>query len=294
MAWHLPSVSPSPDPAWAPRLGMAAALFAGMLAAGLMLTWIIDPGADPGTLIVVGPALAVVGFVASRRFERSPAVPRRSLRDLGETARAFALAALLLSGPVVMIHLVLGDPGPAVADGWQAEGVRDLDAACPAADVPRGTFADLGDGSHAPAVRCIGWWGLAQGSADGHFVPTAPATRAQTVTLIGRLSSAVGLQAASPGADSFGADGSVTRGQAVTFVVGVLDRASGGAPAGVASDAQAGAIDADVLDRAVAYGLVDDRSGRFEHPVTRGQLASLLARALDAAVTAGAATVPGD
>lgn len=125
-----------------------------------------------------------------------------------------------------------------------------IDQAC--AGAPAGRFADV-SGPHEPAIDCLGWWGVTQGAGDGLYRPAAQVSRAQMAS----------------------------------FVAATLRLSGGTLPASPprAFSDTAGNVHATAIDQLAALGVVGGVGGGRYHPtgtVTRGQMASFLARAWEA------------
>jgi hypothetical protein len=199
-------------------------------------------------------------------------------------------------------------------------GDGELDAAC--TDAPRGRFPDVSRSDvHAAAIDCLVWWQVAGGFADGRFGGSRDVTRGQMARFVSTAILAAGGRLPAPGgafpdssttiherpierlaaADVIGgfpdgrfrASASVTRGQMATFLAGVLDEldvpSTRGQAGGGFSDVT-GTTHAAAIERAAALGIATGFADGTFRPgalVTRAQMASFLARTLDAAVRAG-------
>ena len=192
-------------------------------------------------------------------------------------------------------------------------------AACGSAT--RSGFADSTvDATHAASIDCLAWWGIAGGFEDGSFRPALAVTRGQMATFltatllaadralpppgpgfedshsavharpIARLSEA-GLASGFPDG-TFRPGTEVTRAQMSSFLVRLLRHLGVSLPAaGTPPFPDAvGDHHAEAIAAVAAAGItVGDTSGAF-HPaehVTRGQMATFLARALGLAVADG-------
>ena len=210
-------------------------------------------------------------------------------------------------------------PDADAPDADRGFGDGPLDAAC--AEAPRGRFPDVAAGDvHAAAIDCLVWWQVAGGFGDGRFVGSQDVTRGQMARFVATSILATGTRLPAPagtfpdaattvhrrpierlaaagvvgGFDDgrFRAGAPVTRGQMATFLVGVLDQLDvppGGGDTGGFTDV-AGTTHVAAIERAAALGLAtgfDDGTFRPGALVTRAQMASFLARTLDAAVRAG-------
>ena len=190
-------------------------------------------------------------------------------------------------------------------------------------DAPSAGFADVTDGDpHAAGVDCLRWWRIADGFGDDTFRPSSTVTRGQMATFLTNtvLATDAGLPATGPGfedttgsvhatpaarlaaaglAAGFG-DGTfrpsapVTRGQMAAFLDRLLDHldvgvVTTGADTATFDDVN-GTQHAAAIRRIAALGIAEgDGSGGFgpAAPVTRGQMASFLARTLEVAVDDG-------
>jgi hypothetical protein len=165
------------------------------------------------------------------------------------------------------------------------------------------SFADVDGSTHAGLIRAVAEAGIAGGYPDGSFRPGEPVTRGQMATFLQR---ALGLPAGSPsfpdviGSTHEGAIGAVdvagiaggypdgtyrpdvtvSRGQMATFLQRGFDLpdVADVAFSDVGETGHAGAIRA-VAGADIAGGFADG-TFRAQQPVTRGQMATFLARAL--------------
>ena len=155
--------------------------------------------------------------------------------------------------------------GRAVANGLfvytePPRAARRMDAhACPATRVPASPFGDVHRSSvHAPAVDCLAWWGVTQGTRAGTYDPSGTVTRAQMASFLARWLDGAARQ---------GSARALPRHAALTF----RDVAP--------TDTHASAI-----ARLADAGIVEGRSARSyrpQDPVTRDQMASFIRRALE-------------
>jgi hypothetical protein len=148
---------------------------------------------------------------------------------------------------------------PASANGPDGHGrptappTRALELACPADRVTGEDYTDAAASTHGDSIRCLSWYGITQGGADG----------------------------------SFGADRAVTRAQMATFLVRVLTEAGVELPADVPdafSDDDANPHEAS-LDALAALDVVNgsgDGTVKPDAAVRRDQMASFLVAALEA------------
>ena len=206
-----------------------------------------------------------------------------------------------------------------------ARQARGIDRACPAGRVPEATFPDV-SGAHRPGVDCVAWWEITVGHGDGTFGPAERVSRAQLAAFVARLAASAGAPLPADTGDHFDDAGasvhhdSINRVAAAGIMVGKgqrsfapSDEVSRGAMATVMAqtyryvtgadlpsggdafaddDGNAHESGIDLLaGAAIAVGSVD---GRFHPtaPVSREQMATFLARLLDALVEAGHVTPP--
>lgn len=181
-------------------------------------------------------------------------------------------------------------------------------AQCVAESLP-----DIVGNAHASSIVAVVSERIAQGYPDGSFRPQGPVNRGQMATFLTRaldLDVPEGApDAPDVDADQAHADGiaavieagialgqqdgtfqphqTVTRGQMAAFLTRALDLPSGGtqaqAPADAADSVHGESIEA-VMGAEIAQGFADGNF-RPQGPVTRGQMATFLARALDLATT---------
>jgi hypothetical protein len=137
----------------------------------------------------------------------------------------------------------LGRVTAIAAGGVHALAVTSLSSATP---TPGGTFSDVAGSTHRAGIDAVAEAGIAGGYADGTFRPDLP----------------------------------VTRGQMATFLTRALDLPAGASSfPDVAGSTHRAGIDA-VAEAGIAGGYADG-TFRPDLPVTRGQMATFLARALD-------------
>jgi uncharacterized protein YkwD len=126
----------------------------------------------------------------------------------------------------------------------------ELSAACPDS-MPDGGFADVSDdGVHRAAIDCVAWWEVSTGTRPGRYAPASAVTRAQMASFLERTIRAAGVELPE-GRDRFVDD----RGSAHERAINTL------ANAGVVGGVLPGVY-------------------RPDAPVTRGQMATMLARAV--------------
>jgi hypothetical protein len=204
--------------------------------------------------------------------------------------------------------------------------VPDLTAsACPAG-APRAGYPDTAGLFHARAIDCVTWWGVAEGGTDGTFAPTSSVTRGQMAAFVVRALEAAGETLPAPPAPRFSDSGGTVHGERIEQLAeaGIVEGVGGGlfAPGRPVSRAQMAAFLARAeawrtgaplpsvpdafrdddgrtleveINRVSAVGLATGIRGRTYAPsaeVSRGQMASFLARLLDRAVRDGSVSPP--
>lgn len=128
---------------------------------------------------------------------------------------------------------------------------RSLDPACPPDRVPPGAFVDTVGSVHGDAIDCMAWWKITVGTGPGTYSPLQPVRRDQMATFIAGYLHRSGVQFPPDAPDAFPDD---------------------------ERSVHEGAID--IL---AAMGVVGGKADGRYHPadaVTRGQMASFLARAI--------------
>jgi hypothetical protein len=192
---------------------------------------------------------------------------------------------------------------------------RDTAAACPADRVPSGSFADAIGTTHADGIACIAWWEVVRGVDDDTFAPGRVLTRGQFAAMVARWIDAIEAElpeAATPAFDDVGASvhqRDIERLAAAGIVGGFGDRRF--APGDPVSRGQVATIVTRATEQALGRGLRDPELdpfyddtdtahefgigraaeaglvggvaiGRYApaRQVTRGELATVLARAL--------------
>src|SRR3546814_210520 len=134
--------------------------------------------------------------------------------------------------------------------------------ACDPDDVPGANFDDVGANIHREAIDCLGWWGIILGRTDATFEPWSRVRRDQVAAIVARLiGSASDLP--EPDTDAFSDDD--------------------------------GNVHEESINQLAAAGVMLGKTGTTfdpSAPVTRGQVASILARAY--AVLAGSPLAAGD
>lgn len=198
-------------------------------------------------------------------------------------------------------------------------------AACPLRSLPATDFDDA-TGVHGDAARCLFWYGLTRGRTAERFGMADRVTRGQLASLAVRTVEAAGgslprdderafddtrgsvhedalerlaaadiMRGTSPRRAEPNAP--VRRGQAATILVGAVEhvegtRLPGGQDAFADDD---GSVHEPAIDAAAAAGLVKGVDARRYQPgssMTRGQIASVLTRALDRFVDDGRLSRP--
>lgn len=200
-------------------------------------------------------------------------------------------------------------------------------AACPDGALPRGVFADVPTAdAHGPGIDCVTWWGVAAGRDATRFSPRGTVARGQMASFLLRLADAAGVTIPHPtavafdditgsthrdaiarltaagvmsgaGHRRFAPDDPVTREQMATFLARVWELIVGAPlPAGPdAFDDDAASRHQDAINRVAAAGLAAGVGERRFDPggtITRGQMATFLARMLDDLARTGHASVP--
>ncbi len=207
------------------------------------------------------------------------------------------------------------EPAPAVP-------LQGMDQACPTESTPETSFTDLGTAAaHARGVTCVTAWGIASGRSATEFAPTALITRGQLATFLGNLLTDAGVALSSSPPDAFVDDNgtlhelrinqlaalgvvrgrtadtyepgaTVSRAEMATFLVRAHDLAAAtNLPAGVDRffDDDSSPHEANI-DKVGQAGLAAGVTATAFAPrtqVTRGQMATFLARTLDHLVEAG-------
>ncbi|MEX2505193.1 MAG: phosphodiester glycosidase family protein [Egicoccus sp.] len=134
---------------------------------------------------------------------------------------------------------------------------RTTTAACDPGEVPSGGFADTPDTTHFASIDCLAWWGVTSGTAPGMFEPNGTVTRQQMASFLARF-----------------VDDIAQRGDGVALPE-TADNPFSDVGDGTAHEAS--------ISRLAAAGVIGGTSPTTFNPVgsvTRGQTASLLARAL--------------
>jgi len=200
-------------------------------------------------------------------------------------------------------------------------------AACPMDDVDVAGFSDLRANVHGEAILCMAWYEVFLGLGDGTFQPQATITRGQFASAVSRLIEATGTGLPAPRVNfpdigatvhrrairqlatagivqgftdgTFRPNAAITRGQAVTMMVGAYDFVGEDLPAAPDSPFTdvAGTTHEDNIDRAYQAGWIMGITSEQFAPgrsITRGQTASVLARTAGTLVTDGELEPPTD
>jgi hypothetical protein len=241
-------------------------------------------------------------------------MPTTATRVPAPLRRGVVLALALL---LTLVALPAGTPAP--GGSVRGAAASSLAAACPLRSVPATDFRDA-TGVHGDAARCLAWYGITNGRSSDRFGINDRITRGQLASLVLAMVEAAGASLP-PAGDAFDdAAGSVheealerlaaagilqgtgarraepnanlRRGQAATILVGAVEHVEGAQlPAGPdAFDDDDGSVHEPALDAAAAAGLLEGVAPRRVAPgssMTRGQMASVVARALDRFVEAG-------
>ena len=195
---------------------------------------------------------------------------------------------------------------------------RGIDQACPPARVPDAGFPDVSASTtHAAAIDCVAWWGVAEGIGDSSYAPAVPVTRAQMATFLVRLLTSSGGTLPDSAPDAFSDDDAsvheaninrlaaadiaegggengrfrpaspVTRAQMATFLVRAYEYRTVTplpAPANYFTDDDGSEAHAANIDKAAAAGFTGGRPDGSYGPagaVRRDQMASFMSRVLD-------------
>lgn len=135
----------------------------------------------------------------------------------------------------------IGPPPPA----------RSLDPACPPGRVPPSAFTDIGGNLHAGAISCMGWWQVTTGLSASAYGPDRNVRRDQMATFLARLLYVSGVPFPANPPDAFPDD--------------------------------EGSVHEPYIDAMAAMGVISGQADGTYVPrgaVTRGQMATFLARAL--------------
>lgn len=171
-------------------------------------------------------------------------------------------------GPDGMVYVTVCNVcGPGEGMVWQLDPSVPSDpataSACDPEDVPGTEFPDIKASVHREAIECMAAWGAVAGFLDGSFGPGMDIRRDQVASMLARALSAAGVELPADPADRFPDDGD--------------------------------SVHEDNIDALAALGVVEgypDGTYRGSDPVTRAQIASMFARAWEAAT--GEALPAGD
>jgi hypothetical protein len=229
---------------------------------------------------------------------------------------------------LVLVAPAAAEPGAITSAGGrppppppQAVATAATDTAC--AGAPRSGFADVSDATaHHAAIACLAWWRIAGGFPDGRFRPGQAVTRGQVATLLTATVLGVDGPLPPPGsgfpdtrgtthgrpvarlADAglvggypdgrFRPGAAVTRGQVASLLARTLEHLDVPAPRGTPSFTDtSGSVHAEAIGVLAGHGVATgfaDGTFRPDQPVTRGQVAALVARSLElVVVTTGVA-----
>ncbi len=128
---------------------------------------------------------------------------------------------------------------------------RSLDLACPADQVPPAPFTDIAGSVHARAIACMAWRHITAGATATTYEPLRAVRRDQMATLLARYLTGAGVVLPTDPPDAFPDDD--------------------------------GSVHEPAINALAAMGIIGGRAdGRYApaSAVTRGQMASLLARAV--------------
>lgn len=217
--------------------------------------------------------------------------------------------------------------GPLEGFDFATPVARPTTAACPPGRVAPAGYRDVPPSEvHGPAVDCVTAWGVAAGVGFGAFDPGRPTSRGQMATFLARLLVATGTplpvnppnafadddaSVHAPAIDAlaalgvvggrtdgtYGPDDIVTRGQMAAFLIRTHTARAGvalGSDHDYFADDSLHTNERDINIAAAAGLTGGTASGAYDpnFTVTRGQMATFLARLLDVVVSAGLAAPP--
>lgn len=234
-------------------------------------------------------------------------------------SRLARVAALVLSA-ALGVTLLTGGPVQASHDGTFQDG-------CPDDRVPSAGFSDVRSSDvHGPSVYCVVWWGVANGTSATTYDQSAPVSRAQMASFIARLLDVSGRPLAEPtddhfsdddadthhaninrlaeagivgglGAGRYGPGQAVSRAQMASFLMRAYqfrtDETLQPAPDRFGDDN--GNVHETNIDKAAEAGFTGGMAPGVYGPsavVSRGQMASFLARVLDSLVESELSSPP--
>ena len=208
-----------------------------------------------------------------------------------------------------------------------AAAARAIDDSCPDGQVPANRFSDLpANDTHALAVRCADWFGIAEGYTDGTFRHKDGVTRGAMASFIGRTIlrgggtlpedapdkfaddngsvherfinrlSAAGVVLGLPDG-TYGANQVVSRGQMATFLSRAYKQVTGTelpAQSDYFTDDKDSTHEV-AINRVAGAGIAAGTSGTTFAPLAtteRGQMSTFLARLLDVLVEQGETSTP--
>jgi hypothetical protein len=202
-----------------------------------------------------------------------------------------------------------------------------MSSACPAGTVFEDGFLDVRDGStHDFAIDCLSWWQVTSGAGLGNYAPAHAVTRGHMATLLAQALARGGVDLPSPATDAFSDDNrslherninalaaagialgrmdgtygpgeDVSRAQMASYLAASLAFASGAMlPGGTdAFSDDDGSVHEHHINAVTTAGIAAgfaDGTFRPAQAVRRDQIASLVARTLDALVVDGVAAPP--
>lgn len=159
--------------------------------------------------------------------------------------------------------LMVGLISPAAVAQTPGDQIRDLSAACPSGEVPRGVFNDVGGGTFGLAIDCLSWYDIGQGVGGGSFDQDASVTRGQMALFLHRL------LGAAMGDDRPAYDGS-------SQFNDVADGSSQAAAINVLASSEL----ADILGEQIVGGYGDGNYGPGD-TVSREQMGTFVARTIE-------------
>ena len=243
--------------------------------------------------------------------------------------RGYLRSDVRLRSTAQLAELPAGAPLPRACGAAVAVVPRDTAAACPADRVPVEPFVDAIGTTHADGIACIAWWEVVRGVSDDTFAPGRVLNRGQFAAMVARWFDAVDAdlpEAGTPAFDDVGtsvhqrdierlaaagivggfgdrrfAPGDpVSRGQVATIVTRAIEEALGLGLPDPALDPFYDDTDTAhefSIGRAAEAGLVGGVAvGRYApaREVTRGELATVLARALSLMLENPAVALPDE
>ncbi|MFA9432424.1 M15 family metallopeptidase [Egicoccus sp. AB-alg2] len=239
------------------------------------------------------------------------------MRSLQRWRRAFAVGA---AGALLAAAMPTGTAAGAEAASSAVTAAAPATSACPVRHLPPTDFLDI-VGAHEDGIRCLAWYGLANGRSADRFAPRGRTTRGQFASLLLRKLEEAAVPVPALGARAFDDTRGVThgdamerlhaagllrgtaprtaspgqrltRGQLATLIVAAVEYAEG-RPLPTGPDAfrdDDGHFHEANIDRAAAAGLVVGRTAtRYEpgNALRRDQTATVLTRTLDRFVIDG-------